>query len=118
LLRYNQMTQDRLCDFGPEKDRSTCTSRDGVPSFGLPAVKVTINDHDLKVEAQYPPYVAFAFTIEGGNASPHSDFVSLRTAQVLVNELGDGNAFMLMLFAIVNADPSEYDSLIGQTFED
>jgi hypothetical protein len=81
-------------------------------------VKATINTHGYKAEAGYPPYRYFAFTIEGGDVAPHSDFVSLRTAQVLIRELGDGNAFMQMLFAIVNADESEYDLLIGQVFKD
>jgi hypothetical protein len=86
--------------------------------FRTHAVKATINIHGLNAEAGYPPYCYFAFTIEGGDLAPHSDFVSLRTAQVLIRDLGDGNALMQMLVAIVNADESEYDSLIGQTFVD
>jgi hypothetical protein len=83
-------------------------------------MKATINAHGVNTDEGYPSYRYFAYTIEGGDVAPLSDFVSLRTAQILVIELGDGNAFMQMLFAIVNADADkgEYDSLIGQTFED
>jgi hypothetical protein len=37
-------------------------------------------------------------------------------ATCLVRELADGTAFMGMLFAIVNAAPSEYSTLAGQIF--
>ncbi len=81
-------------------------------------MKATINSHGLNTEDGLAPYCYFAFTIEGGDVAPYADFVSLRTARMLVGELWDDNALLRMLFAIVNADASEHDSLIGRVFED
>jgi hypothetical protein len=60
----------------------------------------------------------FGYTIEGGDVAPRSDYVSVRTARVLVRELGDGNPFMKMLFAIANAGVSDYEELVGRVFMD
>jgi hypothetical protein len=79
-------------------------------------MKITIISHSVIREVGLPETYQFGFTIEGGDAASRSDFISVRTARVLVRELQDGTPFMGMLFAIVNADPSQYPALIGQVF--
>jgi hypothetical protein len=79
-------------------------------------MKITIISHSVIREGESPETYRFGFTIEGGDVAPRSDYISVRTAHVLTRELQDGTPFMAMLFAIVNADPSEYQSLVGQIF--
>jgi hypothetical protein len=79
-------------------------------------MKVEIISYRVICEPASAATSQFGYTIEGGDASPRFDSISVQTARVLVRELEDGTAFMGMLFAIVNADPSEYPALIGQIF--
>jgi hypothetical protein len=82
-------------------------------------MKAIIVSHAKVTEVGSPELHRFGFTVEDGHGGePRADFVSLRTARVLVQRLGDGNPFIAMLRAIVNADESQYDGLIGKTFED
>lgn len=60
----------------------------------------------------------FTFVLDDGTAPPLSEFISLRTARVIVANLEDGNAFIKMLQAIVDAKSEDYDSLVGRTFPD
>lgn len=60
----------------------------------------------------------FTFLLDDGTAPPLSEFISLRTARVIVENLADGNAFIKMLRTIVNAKAEEYDGLAGRIFLD
>ena len=81
------------------------------------ALKTTILGH----EAVPPEFAAeihrFRFQLNDG-VNPHDEYVSLRTAQVLVASLDGGNAFFRMLQEIVRTDSNDYDRLIGSTFDD
>jgi hypothetical protein len=55
---------------------------------------------------------------DNGGMSPYTGTISLRTAQVLAARLEDGHAFIGMLIAIVTTATVDYDSLIGQQFDD
>jgi hypothetical protein len=79
-------------------------------------MKVRIVSYSVIGEAASPGTFQFEFSVEGGGYLPRSEFISVRTARVLVEELEDGTAFMEMLFAIAQADPSSYTSLVGRTF--
>jgi len=80
-------------------------------------VKTTILGH----EAAPPQFAAeihrFRFALNDG-ANRRDEYVSLRTAQVLVAALDDGNAFLRTLQEIVRTDAKDYDRLIGLTFDD
>jgi hypothetical protein len=61
----------------------------------------------------------FTFKLEeGGSHAPSEETISLRTARVIVSHLEDGNALIQMLRAVANAEPADYDALIGRKFED
>jgi hypothetical protein len=60
----------------------------------------------------------FKFLLDDGAAPPLAETISLRTARVIVENLEDGNAFIKMLRAIVKAQPTEYDDLVGRIFPD
>ncbi len=47
-----------------------------------------------------------------------AEAASLRTAHVIVANLGDGNAFIQMLREIVAAVSEQYDGLIGHVYRD
>jgi hypothetical protein len=55
---------------------------------------------------------------EGGSHAPSEETISLRTARVIVSHLEDGNALIQMLRAVANAQPADFDGLVGQVFED
>jgi hypothetical protein len=82
-------------------------------------MKATIVSHAKVTEVRSPELHRFGFTVQDGQGGePRTDFVSLRTARVLVQRLGDGNPFIAMLRAIVNADESPYEGFIKRTFTD
>jgi hypothetical protein len=61
----------------------------------------------------------FAFELHDGSAAPPvRESVSLRTARVIVAHLQDGNALIQMFRALVSSEPTNYDELIGRSFED
>jgi hypothetical protein len=61
----------------------------------------------------------FTFKLEeGGSHAPSEETISLRTARVIVSHLEDGNALIQMLRAVANAEPADFDGLIGRVFED
>jgi hypothetical protein len=61
----------------------------------------------------------FGFALEDAiGARPYSGVISLRTARVLVAELTGNDGFISMLRAIVETLPADYDTLIGQHFDD
>ncbi|CAN7787841.1 hypothetical protein LJR034_008824 [Caballeronia sp. LjRoot34] len=61
----------------------------------------------------------FTFELHDGSSMlPVRESISLRTARVVVAHLADGNALIQMFRAIVSADPANYQSLVGQVFQD
>ena len=94
--------------------------RDGPQSFfeaDSIDVKTTILGHEAAPPQSAAEIHRFRFELNDG-ANPHDEYVSLRTAQVLVAALDDGNAFLRMLQEIVRTDAKDYDRLIGLTFDD
>lgn len=81
-------------------------------------MKALILAHAKAPESSSAEIHRFKFQLDDGNAEPYSEFISLRTARVIVDNLEDGNAFIKMLQSIVKTDPSEYDGLIGNVYPD
>ncbi|WP_250475080.1 hypothetical protein [Caballeronia sp. GAFFF1] len=81
-------------------------------------MKATIIAHESAPTDASVEIHRFKFLLDDGKACPLAETISLRTARVIVENLEDGNAFIKMLQAIVNAQPTEYDGLIGQVFPD
>ncbi|MDR5856098.1 hypothetical protein P9239_20710 [Caballeronia sp. LZ062] len=81
-------------------------------------MKATIVSHEEPPETSAAEIHRFSFKLEDGNAPPLTESISLRTARVIVDNLPDGNAFIKMLQAIVNAQPGQYDALVGNVFPD
>ncbi len=81
-------------------------------------MKAVILAHAKAPESSSAEIHRFQFQLDDGNAVPYSEFISLRTARVIVDNLKDGNAFIKMLHAIVQTDPSQYDGLIGNAYPD
>lgn len=84
----------------------------------LRIMKATICGHHELPEGHEEIH-RFTFKLEeGGSHAPSEETISLRTARVIVSHLEDGNALIQMLRAVAAAKPEEFDSLIGQVFED
>lgn len=82
-------------------------------------MKATILSHTPVVGAASAEVHRFGFALEDVNgARLYSGVISLRTARVLVAELTANDGFIRMLRAIVEALPADYDTLIGQHFDD
>jgi hypothetical protein len=81
-------------------------------------MKATIIAHESPPTNASVEIHRFKFLLDDGTAPPLAETISLRTARVIVENLEDGNAFIKMLRAIVRAQPSEYDDLVGQIFPD
>jgi hypothetical protein len=80
-------------------------------------MKATILSHE-KANAESAEIHRFGFELDDGNAPPLREYISLRTARVIVANLEDGNAFIKMLQAIVAASPDEFGLLVGKVFPD
>lgn len=82
-------------------------------------MKATILSHaKIPDDADPAELHRFGYCLDDGENVPHAETVSLRTAQALVHELEDGNAFVKMLCLIVQTDPASYDSIVGHSFTD
>lgn len=80
-------------------------------------MKATILSHE-KANAESAEIHRFGFEMDDGNAPRLREYISLRTARVIVANLEDGNAFIKMLQAIVAASPDEFGLLVGKVFPD
>ncbi|SAK97369.1 hypothetical protein AWB82_07126 [Caballeronia glebae] len=81
-------------------------------------MKATIWGHTQLPEGHEEVH-RFAFELhDGSEAPPVRESISLRTARVVVAHLQDGNALIQMFRTIVNSKPTDYDHLVGQSFED
>jgi translation elongation factor EF-4 len=48
----------------------------------------------------------------------HEDAVTVRTERIFAAEVVGSSAFITMMTTIVNADPRNYDVLVGSVFSD
>jgi hypothetical protein len=81
-------------------------------------MQATILAHEKPDETAAEEIHRFTFTLDDDYAGKLTDSISLRTARVIVANLGDGNAFIQMLREIVSAEPAQYDGLVGHVYVD
>ncbi|MDR5766537.1 MULTISPECIES: hypothetical protein [unclassified Caballeronia] len=81
-------------------------------------MRATILSHEVPSEVSSVEVHRFSFRIDDEPSRPMTEFISLRTARVLVQHFEDGNAFIRMLRAIVAARRDEYDDLLGRVYTD
>lgn len=80
-------------------------------------MKATILGHESVTPEFAEEIHRFRYQLNNGH-SGHDDYVSLRTAQVIVASLDGESAFVRMLREIVHTDAVRYDRLVGMTFDD
>ncbi|KNH08964.1 hypothetical protein BRCH_03286c [Candidatus Burkholderia brachyanthoides] len=81
-------------------------------------MQATILAHEKPDEAAAEELHRFMFQLDDEYSGQLTDSISLRTARVIVANLGDDNAFIKMLREIVSAEPAQYDTLIGHVYFD
>jgi hypothetical protein len=74
--------------------------------------------HEKPDEAAADEIHRFTFQLDDDYSGKLTDSISLRTARVIVANLGEGNAFIAMLREIVSAEPAQYDMLVGHIYLD
>jgi hypothetical protein len=80
-------------------------------------VQVTILAHEA-VDTGTGELHRFVFAMSDGlNPNPIRNSISLRTARALVGDIIAATAFGQMIIAIADADPADYDALVGKTFK-
>lgn len=81
-------------------------------------MKATICSHS-ELPKGHEEIHRFTYKLEqAGSPAAFEEVISLRTARVIVSHLEDGNALVQMFRAVANAEPADFDGLIGQVFED
>ena len=82
-------------------------------------VKATLVSHAPAPDEDSAEIHRFGFVLtDNAGMSPYRGMISLRTARVLVANVEDRHAFIVMLKAVVTTASDHYDSLIGQQFGD
>ncbi|WP_250517416.1 hypothetical protein [Caballeronia sp. INDeC2] len=81
-------------------------------------MRATIIAHEKPPDPSSEEVHRFRFQIDDIQLGTVTEFVSLRTARVLVEHFEDGNALIRMLKAIVAAHCDEYDELVGREYSD
>jgi hypothetical protein len=99
----------------PTSTASLCT----LAKTSASDVKATLVSHAPVPDEDSAEIHRFEFVLEdNAGRSPYRGMISLRTARVLVANVEDRHAFIGMLRAIVTTATDDYDSLIGQHFDD
>jgi len=82
------------------------------------ALKAVITSHMRVICVEAPALNQFGYRLFGNDGLLHEDTVTVRTARIFAAELVGSSAFMTMMATIANADPRNYDVLVGSVFRD
>ncbi|MDB5837280.1 MAG: hypothetical protein JWR14_7110 [Caballeronia sp.] len=85
---------------------------------GVLALKAVITSHMRVICVEAPALNQFGYRLFGNDGLLHEDTVTVRTARIFSAELAGSSAFMTMMTTIANADPRNYDVLVGSVFSD